>query len=136
MAFKPRVFLKPSLMTWDGNKITDHNRSELGISVERIEERHRMANGTMRRYVIADKRSFSVSWKELPQSKAFTVDGFWGKNEMEDWWDTKPGSFLLRVNYGDGTFENFNVMMTKFEADIAKRGAYDFWNVSVELEEV
>lgn len=136
MAFIPRVFVKPSLMTWGGNKITDHNRSELEVSIERIEEKVRMANGTMRKYVIADKRSFGVSWEELPHNKDFTVDGFWGKREMETWYNEQPGDFELKLYHGDGAVETFVVMLSSFEASISKRGAYDFWSVSVDMEEV
>lgn len=136
MSFTPRTFAKPQLMTWGNNKITDHNRSELGVSVERIEEATRMANGLLRKYIVADKRSFSVSWDDLPQSKDFTVDGFWGKNEIENWYNTVPGDFQLKLFYGDGTTAVYVVMMTKFSADLSKRGTYDFWNVNVELTEV
>lgn len=136
MAFTPRVFAKPQLMTWNTNKISDHNRSELGISVERIEEATRMANGTMRKYIIADKRSFSVSWEGLPQSKDFTVDGFWGKNEIENWYNSTPGAFTLKLFFGDGTDKTYTVMMTAYSASLSKRGAYDFWSVEVELTEV
>lgn len=136
MSFTPRVFSKPSLMEWAGHKITDHNRSDLHVSTERIEESTRMANGTLRKYIIADKRTFSVSWQDVPQSAGFTVDGFWGKNEMEAFWNTTPGAFTLRLNYGDGTHLDITVMMSQFDATISKRGAYDFWNVDVEFEEV
>lgn len=130
------TFAKPALMTWDGNKISDHNRDPLAIDVNRIEESTRMANGTMRKYIIADKRTFSTGWTNLPQTASLTVDGFWGKNEIETWWNTKPGSFQLKVFYGDGTNETYNVMMTKYSAEISKRGNFDFWRVTVEMEEV
>lgn len=136
MAIPPRTFAKPSLMEWAGNKISDHNRSELQVDVERIEEAVRMANGTRRTYIIADKRTFSVSWEDLPHSSSFTVDGFWGKNEIENWYNTVPGSFALRLQFGDGTEKTYTVMMTEFSAELSKRGFYDFWNVSVELTEV
>lgn len=136
MGFTPRVFFKPSLMQWSGSSITDHNRSELGIDTERIEEKQRMIDATLRKYVVADKRTFSVSWENVPQSAGFTVDGFWGKNEMEDFYSATPGSFVLRLRFGDSTTEEILVMFSKFTASISKRGAYDFWNVSVEFEEV
>lgn len=53
--------------------ISDHNRSPIDISNERIEQRQRMANGTMRSYHIADKLSISTSWSMLP-SRGFAVD--------------------------------------------------------------
>jgi hypothetical protein len=136
MAFLPRVFEKPQLMTWNNNKITDHNRSELSVDVERIEEKARMANGTMRKYIVADKRTFSCSWDDLPHSKDFTVDGFWGKREIEKFYNDFAGGFTLRIYNGDGKVDTFTVMMSDFSAELSKRGAYDFWSVSVEMEEV
>lgn len=130
------TFAKAQLMTWNGNKVTDHNRSDLSVSVERIEDSQRMANGTMRKYVVADKRTFSTSWDNLPHNAMNTVDGFWGKREMENFYNTTPGAFTLVVTWGDGTTETRTVMMTKFDASISKRGAYDFWKVTVELQEV
>jgi hypothetical protein len=50
--------------------LSDHNRAELSISNERIEQRQRMANGTMRSFFIADKLTISTSWSMLP-SRSF-----------------------------------------------------------------
>lgn len=50
--------------TW--YKLTDHNREPIQISPEIIESQSRMANGKMRKYVIAQKNNISVSWKYVP----------------------------------------------------------------------
>ena len=50
--------------------LSDHNRSQIGITNERIEQRQRMANGTMRSFFIADKLSIDISWSMLP-SRSF-----------------------------------------------------------------
>jgi hypothetical protein len=133
----PLVFPIGTLMQWANNKITDHNRADLSVSIDRIETVKRMANGAMRKYVVADKRTFSTSWKELPNNAAFTVDGFWGAKDMESFYNTNAGSFQLKVTYGDNTVEIFNVMFSKFSKTLSKRGPnYDFWSVDVELTEV
>lgn len=131
-----KTFAKPALMTWNGTKVTDHNRSPLSIDVTRIEEPTRMANGTMRKFVIADKRTYSTDWSSVPHSAGFTVDGFWGKNEMETFYNQNIGAFELKLFYGDGTSQTLSVMFTKFTAQLDKRGAYDMWQVSVEMVEV
>jgi hypothetical protein len=51
--------------------LSDHNRSELSLSYERIETRQRMINGTMRSYHVADKVSVNTSWSRLP-SRGFS----------------------------------------------------------------
>lgn len=45
---------------------SDHNRGEINLSQQRIENRIRTINGTMRSYHTADKTNLSVSWNMLP----------------------------------------------------------------------
>jgi hypothetical protein len=54
------VTTDPALMVW--YKLTDHNRGEIDISPELIESSSRMANGSMRKYVVAQKNTISASW--------------------------------------------------------------------------
>ena len=49
--------------------LTDDNRSSLQVTLDRIEYKKRMINGRMRSYHVADKKTFSVSWKDLPSLK-------------------------------------------------------------------
>jgi hypothetical protein len=127
---------KGSLMKWNGNNITEHNRSELNISVKRIENSQRMANGTMRKYVVADKREFSCSWEMIPDATSKTVDGKWGGSAIESFYNTTSGSFVLTLTDGAGVVTTYNVMFTDFSKVINKRGAYDAWNIDITLEEV
>lgn len=52
--------------------LSDHNRSTIDLANERIEQRQRMANGTMRSYFIADKLTISLSWDMIP-SRGFAI---------------------------------------------------------------
>lgn len=56
--------------TW--YRLTDHNRREIEISPSLIEKESRMANGTLRKFVIAKKDVISVSWDFLPSKPAST----------------------------------------------------------------
>jgi hypothetical protein len=58
--------------TW--HKLTDHNRDAISISQELIETQERMANGTMRKYVISQKDTISVSWSYVPSRTSETAD--------------------------------------------------------------
>lgn len=119
------------------NKITDHNRSELSISKERIENRKRMADGTLRSYVVAKKRKFSTSWKDLPRENNQTADGFWGAKAISDFYDDTDGSFEIVLTYGDNSTENVLVMFDSFNAKITKRSIYtDLYNIDLTLEEI
>ena len=127
---------RPQLMKWATNTITDHNRSPLSVDVERIENKQRMADGTMRKYVIADKRTFSCSWDQLPTTDARTADGKWGAVAIENFYNSNPGSFSLQLFMGDGTSTTYTVMFSDFSREVVKRGSTDFWNINVTLEEV
>lgn len=130
------TFVRPRLMQWNSNDITDHNRTELEISNERIERSARMADGTLRTFVVADKRTFTTSWDMLPKKTEQTVDGFWGGEAMEDFFYSTPGEFTLDIWDGDDEQYTYTVMFTDFSKTIVKRGSVDFWTVSVTLEEV
>jgi hypothetical protein len=56
--------------------LSDHNRSELGMTIERIEQKRRMVNGTMRSYHVADKTSISIDWDMLPSRSFKNYPGF------------------------------------------------------------
>ncbi len=109
--------------------LSDHNRSEINISKQRIETRQRMINGTMRSYHIADKVAISVSWERLP-SRSFsrnvifnssgspvmssndtehTVDGGAGGVEMLDWYENHSGPFWVYLAYDKYNSNSFKV---------------------------
>jgi len=47
-------------------QLTDHNRQPIAIDFDIMEKAARMADGTMRKYVVARKRKVSVNWQDLP----------------------------------------------------------------------
>lgn len=129
--------------TW--TKIADHGRSPLSEAFERIENKQRMADGTLRRYVVAKKRTWSVSWENLPdKAHPFLTNGqpgWW----MENFHNTVDGDFLMRIRAGSEIDANltglngnvYRVMITDFSKEITKRGrAFDLWNLDMTLEEV
>src|ERR1035437_3925381 len=93
-----QVFLpKGSLMLWNDNAITEHARSPLLVTVTRIENSKRMADGTMRRYVIASKYKWTCSWAFLPDQMVVAIDGKWSALEIENFYNTTPGAFTLKI---------------------------------------
>jgi hypothetical protein len=139
------------IMEWSTNggtswtKITDHGRGPIQVSTERIENKQRMANGTLRRYTVAKKRTITASWDNLPDKPTtFLANGQPG-NWIEDFHEANDGSFLVRLRAGsdrDTTFTGVNgeiieVMITDFSKEVNKRGtAFDLWNLDITLEEV
>jgi len=152
-----------SLMWWKfGNnlyKVSDHNRSPLSEDYERIESKTRLADGTLRRYTVAKKRTWTCSWENLPShyhaSGIKTADnGIYGSSmeTLYNGWDAPFRLILRRGNarnletpnpadsalpYQDANFYIANVMFTDFSKEVVKRGPkVDLWNLSVTLEEV
>lgn len=128
--------------------VSDHNRSEISFSNERIETRQRMVNGGMRSYWIADKLKISSSWERLP-SRPFsrqitfnsdgtiasspdtyishTVDGAAGGVDMLNWYSTHPGSFYLFLSYDKyGPEENRNRLQTYSQVLKVYFSAFDY----------
>lgn len=158
--------------------LSDHNRAEMSIAQQRIENRQRMVNGTMRAYHIADKISLSCSWTRLPSrsysrnvnfdvygqptlsgATEYTVDGGAGGVELLDWYESHQNPFYVYLGYdkynnnsfkvaGNVTDKSFNYLsiyndvrlmyFANFDYTIEKRGGtnFDFWTISVSLEEV
>jgi len=127
------------------NKVTEHNRSDLSVSVDRIEKAVRTSNGTLRKNYTTDKRRFSVSWSMLPSYRTLTVDGAWGAEDIRSFYLSEEGqqSFKIRINLAkNGTdqtssgYEEYNVVFGGCNFSVVKRGLQPHWNVSIELEEV
>jgi hypothetical protein len=127
------------------NKVTEHNRSDLGVSIERIEQVTRTSNGTLRKNYITDKRRFSASWTMLPSYRTLTVDGAWGAEDLRSFYLSDEGktSFRIRINLAKaGTdqtssgYEEYTVVFGGCNFSVVKRGLQPHWNVSIELEEV
>lgn len=124
-------------MYWGTSKVSDHNRAPLQVSYEFIERKARMAKGTLRKYQVAKKRTWSTSWDMLPTFSPEVVDGGMTAAAMETFVNNNPGAFTLTLRDGAGNQETAKVMFSDFSKEIQKRGdTNDFWSVSVTLEEV
>lgn len=139
----------PIMEWWDDRlpvpawvKISDHNRSPLNIDTERIENKSRMADGTLRRYVVAKKRTFSCSWDNLPSKPTQMLANGQAGDWMEQFHEDHDGEFLIRLREGSDQgsetgIEEVLVMISDFSKEVVKRStAADLWTLSITLEEV
>jgi hypothetical protein len=127
-------------------RVSEHNRTDFQVGTNRIEKVQRMSNGLMRKFFIADKKTFSVSWQMLPSFRTETVDGAWGAEDLKSFYESiaGQGEFNIRINYasnaGDtdntATYDVHKVVFTNASFDVVKRGIQPFWNVNITLEEV
>ena len=118
-------------------------------SNERIENAKRMANGTMRKYVVSNKKTFAVSWTMLPSLSTQTIDGYLGAMSLRNFYDLNYGKSIV-LNLYTGTTSvstqakgtspsptaSYTVFISDFSATINKRlGDIDYWDVSISFEE-
>jgi|SRR6478735_8647577 len=129
------ILPRGSMLKLNGNDLTEHNRKELSVDIDRIETSDRMANGALRKYVIADKKKWSVSWDMCPNDATKTVDGKWGGSDMLNFYNTTPGVFTLVVKSGQGVTETYSAVITEFSYNVIKRSNHDAWDISMSIEE-
>jgi len=129
-----------TIMQWDTEKVSDHNRSALTVEPERIERKQRMIDGTMRKYFVGIKKTFSCSWENLPSvnyGNSGTVDGGMSGKEMLNFVNESTGPVSLVLKDGQGNSETYLVYFEDFSYEVNKRGAnVDWWNVNVTMVEV
>jgi hypothetical protein len=126
-------------------RVSEHNRSEFSVGTNRIKQSSRMANGTLREFIVADKKIFSLSWSMLPSYRNETVDGAWGAEDLKTFYESLAGkkSFRIKVNTSTSasaaelsTDNIYTVVFTEFNCTLYKRGIQPYWSVSCSLEQV
>lgn len=148
----------PTQMVW--YKITDHNRQEIQANPTRIEKEGRMANGTLRKYVVASKMVISTSWNFIPSKTSETADGGYAAAWVSNFYsanvnrpiyaklvnakDYTPegleiandGEYIHKSSK-DGGMDIFHVFITDFSTTTVKRTAVsDYVNMNIELTEI
>lgn len=124
--------------------LSDHNRSEMQFTNQRIEQRQRTINGRMRSYHIADKVSFSVAWQNLPSrayhqtalfddqtgvspykgdTNEYTADGGAGGVEILKWYQEHQGPFWMYLAYD--RYDNFGPTEENSEAAYGHLNQYN-----------
>jgi len=133
--------------------LSDHGRSPLGIDREIIERKARTANGTLRKYQVASKRTFSLSWENLPgvhgagQLRPNTADGHAGARQLEEFCECATDLVHAYISSFDDTpkfpegidWESdplVKVMISSYSVTLNKRGRYEMYDADLSMEEV
>jgi len=144
--------------TW--YKLTDHNRKEISITPILLEKEARMANGTLRKFVISKKDIISTSWDFLPTTsttKSPIVDGNYGASWLSAFYNANVGNPIyikliaskhtdpsLGQIPNDSTYASastaskiYQVFISDFSKTIRKRNTEkDFVDMSIEFTEI
>lgn len=135
--------------TW--NSVSEHNRQPVAIGYNRIEKNQRMSNGSLRKYFVADKKTFTFAWAQLPSYAAMTIDGGMGALDLKAFYEGYLGrsSFKLKIKYhgdshieGSGEIEvsissaSFEMLRRNLKVTGKETVSQQLWNVNLTLEEV
>lgn len=131
-------------------RVSEHNRSEFNERTLRIEQNQRMANGLLRRYYIADKKQWDLSWTMLPSYRNETVDGGWAAEDIKMFYESEDGQkpFQIKINtshnpsnvedssFWESAANTYDVVFTSCDFTVVKRGLQPYWNVKLSMEQL
>ena len=118
-----------SLIKFNSVALSEHNRSPMAMGYNRIEKTQRMANGTLRKFFITDKKTLNVSWDQLPSYSNYTIDGGYGALDLKTFYESTLGksSFPVTISYSTqtgSTTETMTMIFSSFSCEVTKRNVY------------
>jgi hypothetical protein len=124
--------------------LSDHSRSPLSLSYEIIENSQRMADGSLRKYIISKKRTFSCSWDLLPTVSTLVVDNNASAYSMKRFFEINNFSPMFMTLYykrnssADLSYvESIQVFWNNISVDVVKRYQdFDYWNITADFVEI
>jgi hypothetical protein len=144
-----------SFKTW--YRLTDHNRTEIDINPTIIEKEQRMANGTLRKFVISKKDVISTSWEFLPAKSDDIVDGNFSASWLTSFYNANVGNpIYIKITSSKHTdpsigqipndasyvsastgSKTYQVFITNFVRSVIKRTVVtDYVDINIEFTEV
>lgn len=103
LAIESGIWISPDNNTW--YKLTDDNRDAINSSPQRIEQVQRMANGTMRKFVIANKNIIDVSWRMIPAASSTLYVGGGTSGPFSPTTDGNYGAAFIKAFYNKYVFQ-------------------------------
>jgi hypothetical protein len=143
--------------TW--YKLSDHNRQPMQVTYNLIESTDRMANGTLRKFIVARKFVITADWKDFPTLDSNVVDAasggkgaawikaFYEGNSFNPVYvklmyalegavtnSVPDGNYLDSQNTSGQVYTAF---MTSFTYTVTKRRqGYDYVDLKIEFTEI
>ena len=97
------VWVSPDNSTW--YKLTDDNRAPIQSAPTRIEQVQRMANGIMRKFVIANKNVIDCSWSYVPSATNIVYTGGSNLGGFTPTTDGNYGAAFMKAFYNKYVFQ-------------------------------
>ena len=136
--------IRPLLMI-DGKPLTEHNRlSQITLVDSFVENRNWSASRSRYYKTASPRKSFSISWSNLPSKRDQTVDLKFGRDKIREI-ASDPDVHTLKFLEIDSngttpyTETQYNVIVKSYNETLIRREVGDglyLWDCSLELEEV
>ena len=129
--------LLENLIALNGTELTDQGRTFTESNEEKVTDVE-LANGGLRRYYKARKKTFSFTWDWCPNSSADTFDGKGGRDAIRAA-AFSGTSMILVVRSDPNTTLSYRVVLSSYSEDLLKRDSSPkryFYNIKLDLIEV
>lgn len=126
------------LVELDNVALTDQGRTYSQGRAEKVVEVE-LADGTLKQYVKAIKRTFNVEWQWLPNSDSKTYDGKAGRDTLKALcMDGTTHTLEIRDNTAAQTQNSYTVFVKNYSEQVVRRDFVSqviYYNVTVEFVE-
>lgn len=126
----------PNFISLGGVELTDQGRTYSSARDERSQT-VQLASGLTKKYFMAVKYSFNLSWDMLPSTSAQTFDGKAARDSIKTLVDTQS-TLTLIVRTPIGSASTFTVWVDSYSEDIVRRDYTNnviWYNVKLDLKE-
>jgi len=123
-----------------GTELTDDGRTfDENADLRMIQ--NELANGSLRRYVKANKRKFSLSWTWMPNTSTVTSDKKGGRDAVRAlaYAGTSLTLLVRNIASASSTYETYTVFVESYSEKMIRRdtaGQIYFYDVTLSLVEV
>lgn len=165
MAYFLKAGIEISLNGTTWYRLTDHNRNVIDITPTLIEKESRMADGTLRKYVVAKKNVISTSWTFVPAKSSCIADGNYGGSWLTSFYNancfvpiqvrviqathtdptigtaptdsTYVAAQSVQAVQGNTGYRSYSAFITNFSSSIVNRTREtDYLDISIEFTEI
>jgi hypothetical protein len=112
---------------------------QIDCSKQKIVREHVLADGSLKRDLVATKRTWTLSWDYLPSRTSDVLDGGLGTDALEALYDL-TGTLSFRFPDDDGSYSTVTVLPSadgfKKKVQLRRASGLHLWNVSLTLREI
>lgn len=120
----------------NGVEFTDHGRTLSEAREERAAS-VQLASGKIKKYVMGEKKRWTISWQWLPNSSALTYDSKGARDQLRALAFT-GNTYSLLIRNTQGQSDYYTVFVESYDEELVRRDLLNnefYYNVNIELME-